>query len=94
MFKMHPSSLFDPSNFVFYWKGKKKEVDFVINIANKFLPIEVKYSDNVQRDDVKGIYDFMKTGCSHDCGILTSRTRLETGRDYVVIPLGILLLLA
>ncbi|MGA3291358.1 MAG: ATP-binding protein [Candidatus Bathyarchaeia archaeon] len=93
-FKMHPSSLFDPSNFVFYWKGKKREVDFVINIENKYLPIEVKYSDNVQRDDANGIYDFIKTGCSHTCGILTSKTQLETGRNYVIVPLSVLLLLA
>jgi predicted AAA+ superfamily ATPase len=91
---MHPSSLFDPSNFVFYWKGKKREVDFVINIENKYLPIEVKYSDNVQRDDANGIYDFIKTGCSHTCGILTSKTQLETGRNYVIVPLSVLLLLA
>jgi predicted AAA+ superfamily ATPase len=93
MFKINPSPLFDPSNFVFYWKGKKREVDFAIYIENKLLPIEVKYSNNVQRDDANGIYDLMKTGCSHECGILTSKTQLETGRNYIVIPLGILLLL-
>jgi predicted AAA+ superfamily ATPase len=94
MYKVNPSSLFDPSNFVFYWKGKKREVDFVIDIGNKYLPIEVKYSNNVQRDDANGIKDFIKTGCSHKCGILTSRTQLEVGKNYVVIPLGVLLLLA
>ena len=94
MFNLYPSSLFDPSNYVFYWKNKKKELDFAIELDGKFLPIEVKYSDNIQKDDARGIYDFMKTGRSHDFGIITSRNRLEVGKRYVVVPLGILLLLA
>jgi len=94
MFNLYPSSLYDPSNYVFYWKNKKKELDFTIQLGEKFLPIEVKYSDNIQKGDAKGIYDFMKTGCSHDFGIITSRNRLEKKKRYVTIPLSILLLLA
>ncbi|RLI46637.1 ATP-binding protein [Candidatus Bathyarchaeota archaeon] len=94
MFNLYPSSLFDPSNYVFYWKSKKREVDFTIRLNNKFLPIEVKYSDNIQKDDARGIYDFMKTDRSHEFGIITSRNRLEVGKRYVVVPLSILLLLA
>ena len=94
MFNLYPSSLFDPSNYVFYWKNKKKELDFAIELDDKFLPIEVKYSDNIQKDDARGIYDFMKTGRSHDFGLITSRNRLEVGKRYTVVPLGILLLLA
>lgn len=94
MFNLYPSSLFDPSNYVFYWKNKKKELDFAIALDDKFLPIEVKYSDNIQKDDARGIYDFMKTGRSHDFGIITSRNRLEAGKRYVVVPLSLLLLLA
>jgi len=94
MFNLYPSSLYDPSNYVFYWKSKKREVDFTIALGDKFLPIEVKYSDNIGKNDAGGIYDFMKTGCSHDFGIITSKNRLETGKNYVVVPLSILLLLA
>jgi len=94
MFNLYPSSLFDPSNYVFYWKNKKKELDFAIALDDKFLPIEVKYSDNIQKDDARGIYNFMKTGRSHDFGIITSRNRLEAGKRYMVVPLSLLLLLA
>lgn len=94
MFNLYPSSLYDPSNYVFYWKNKKKELDFTIQLGEKFLPIEVKYSDNIQKADAKGIYDFMKTGCSHDFGIITSRNQLEKKKRYAIIPLSILLLLA
>ena len=94
MFNLYPSSLYDPSNYVFYWRSKKRELDFVIALDDKFLPIEVKYSDNIQKDDARGIYDFIKTGRSHDFGIITSRTRLEVGKRYITVPLSILLLLA
>jgi len=93
MFNLHPSSLFDPSNYVFYWKNKNKEVDFTFRLNEKFLPIEVKYSDNIDKDDTKGITEFMKSGCSHDFGIITSKNRLEVGKGYIVVPLSILLLL-
>ena len=93
-FNLNPSSLFDPSNYVFYWKGKKKEVDFVVDLDGRYLPIEVKYSDNIGKDDAEGIYDFKKTGRSHDFGIVTSRTKLEVKKRYVIIPLSLLLLLA
>ena len=94
MFNLHPSSLFDPSNYVFYWTNKSKEVDFVIELGERFLPIEVKYSDNIGKDDAKGIKHFIKTGRSYPCGIITSKAHLEVKKDYTVIPLSILLLLA
>ena len=94
MFNLYPSSLFNPSNYVFYWKTKEKELDFTIELDGKFLPIEVKYSDNIQKGDAKGIYDFMKTGRSHEFGIITSNHRLEVRKRYTVVPLSILLLLA
>jgi predicted AAA+ superfamily ATPase len=94
MFNLHPSSLYDPSNFVFYWTNKSKEVDFVIEMNDQFLPIEVKYSDNIGKSDAKGIEHFIKTGCSSPCGIITSRNRLEVKNKYVIVPLSILLLLA
>jgi predicted AAA+ superfamily ATPase len=94
MFNLHPSSLYDPSNFVFYWTNKNKEVDFVIRMSNQFLPIEVKYSDNIGKSDARGIEHFIKTGNSFPCGIITSKNRLEIGKNYVIVPLGIFLLLA
>jgi predicted AAA+ superfamily ATPase len=94
MYNLNPSSLFDPSNYVFYWRSQKREVDFVIDVDGKYLPIEVKYSDNIQKNDAQGIYDFMKTGRSHDFGIITSKTQLEARNGYTVVPLSVLLLLA
>lgn len=94
MFNLAPSTLYDPSNYVYYWTNDKREVDFAIDLDGKFAPIEVKYSDNIQKDDARGIHDLMKTGRCHDFGIITSRNRLEIQKKYVVVPLSILLLLA
>lgn len=93
MFKTNPSPLFDASNYVFYWKGKKREVDYVIDLGGKLLPIEVKYSNNVQGDDADGLYDIIKTGCTYKYGLVTSKTQLAVGRHYAIVPLSILLLL-
>ncbi|MFW6117794.1 MAG: DUF4143 domain-containing protein, partial [Thermoproteota archaeon] len=93
MFSLHPSSLYDPSNYVFYWRNKKTEIDFTIDLEGKFLPIEVKYSDNIGKEEAKPISDFIKTGRSHDYGIITSKNRLEKGKNYLLIPLSTLLLL-
>jgi predicted AAA+ superfamily ATPase len=79
---------------VFYWKNEKdKEVDFVIGLEDKFLPIEVKCSDTVKREDKEGLYDFLKAPRAHDCGIITSVNQLKARREYTVVPLSILLLL-
>jgi hypothetical protein len=94
MFNLAPSSLYDPSNYVYYWTSNGKEVDFAIDLDGKFVPIEVKYSDNISKGDAKGIYTFMKTGRSHNFGIVTSRNQLEAKNGYVVVPLSVLLLLA
>lgn len=94
MFNLHPSSLFDPSNYVFYWKkNQKKELDFTFELEGKFVPIEVKYSDNIQKHDAEGIYNFHNTNCSHKSGIIVSKNVLEVGENYVVVPTYLFLLL-
>lgn len=41
IFNLFPSSLFDPSNYIFYWRGKKRELDFAFKLNRKYIPIEV-----------------------------------------------------
>jgi len=94
MFSNFPGSLYDSSNYVFYWiNEKKKEVDFVFELDGRYLPIEVKYSDDIQKGDIKGLFDFMKTGRSHNYGIVASRSQAKINDSFVVIPVSILLLL-
>lgn len=40
----------------FYWRDGKREVDFVYNN----IPVEVKYKENIQKQDLKGLIEFMK----------------------------------
>lgn len=40
----------------FYWRKEKREVDFV----HKGMPVEVKYSDNIQKHDFRNMLEFME----------------------------------
>ena len=44
--------------YIPYWK-KKYEVDFVINIDKRAIPIEVKYSNEIDAKDLRGILTLM-----------------------------------
>jgi predicted AAA+ superfamily ATPase len=41
-----------------YWR-KKYEVDFIADINKHPIPIEVKYSDNIDTQDIRGLISFM-----------------------------------
>lgn len=69
-----------------YWKDpKSKELDFVIEIAEKLIPLEVKYqSKTVTADDLQGLINFCRqkesitqgyvlTKLPHDIGLLESK---------------------
>ncbi len=43
----------------YYWKNYY-EVDFVVKIKNKLLPIEVKYKNQINKKDLKGLLNFME----------------------------------
>lgn len=47
------------SKYVHYWRSVY-EVDFVIDFENKIIPVEVKYRDNVDARDLKGLFSFME----------------------------------
>ncbi len=65
LFTQNLTPHFNYSDHVFYWKSKKKrEVDFVVRSDDIFIPIELKYQSKIRRDDLYGIFDFMKGGRS------------------------------
>jgi len=79
----------------FYWANKAgEEVDMVIETGHDLLPIEIKNRSKIQKDDIKGILEFMKwnetlkpiTVTKSEEGIITLRKR--NGPDEVIkIPL-------
>jgi len=44
---------------LYYWRDGQKEVDIVIDLKNKVIPIEVKYRNEIENDDLKGLNAFM-----------------------------------
>jgi predicted AAA+ superfamily ATPase len=93
-FMLHPTSRFKPPDYVFYWTNKKgQEVDFTVQVDDKFLPLKAKWEDRIERDDTRGVCNFIRDARSHDFGIITSKNSLRVEEKYIVVPLGILLLL-
>ena len=47
---------------MFYWLDKNRnEVDVILTIRKTLIPIEIKYSNNISKKELKGILCFMKT---------------------------------
>ncbi|PKL72415.1 hypothetical protein CVV26_01985 [Candidatus Kuenenbacteria bacterium HGW-Kuenenbacteria-1] len=43
-----------------FWRQGEKEIDFLVNFGEKQLPIEVKFSNNINQKDLVAITDYMK----------------------------------
>ena len=82
---------------VFYWKDKY-EVDLVVDEFGKEpLPIEVKYQNEINLEDFKGLYSFFKCFEKVKYGIMVTKDRFEThktddGRIVQIVPLWLFLL--
>jgi predicted AAA+ superfamily ATPase len=75
--------------------GRHYEVDFVIQIGPRLLPIEVKYRENIESEDFRGLGAFMRTFGAKD-GILVTKhdagqKSLAEGTIYLV-PASVFLL--
>ena len=84
---------FDPATSVLYWRSKKeREIDFIVRTNGQFLPIECKYQDEPQSEDMFAIAEFNSL-VHRKFGLIASRDSLEERRNAVLIPLPLLLLL-
>ncbi len=79
--KQHPVMVFN--DLIFYWKNKK-ETDIVVKSGDKLLAVEVKYQENISRDDFQSLYHFRE-------GILLSKSEYRFDEKYPVIPVHIAL---
>lgn len=85
--------LFEYENNVLYWKGKKgREVDFVLRMGDRYLPIEVKFQSALKKSDLYGIIDFSKS-MPGQRGIILSKDVLESKNKIIVVPIALFLLL-
>lgn len=82
---------------IFYWKNKH-EVDFVTENPNgDVVPIEVKYQNEINAEDFKGLHSFFKHFEKVKYGIMVTKDRFETvktkdGRTIQLVPLWLFLL--
>jgi predicted AAA+ superfamily ATPase len=85
-FNIFPSSDYEYANKLFYWENAlKKEVDFVIKLNGKYVPIEVKYQSDIKKDDLIGLQAFMQGGSSHQ-GIVITKNLLAIEEDLAFLP--------
>ncbi|MEM3795244.1 MAG: ATP-binding protein [Thermoprotei archaeon] len=91
--EIEPRAQLDYAARLFYWvSAKKREVDFVVKLGEKYLPIEVKHQQKVRASDIFGIADFEKGGKSRRGVIITKNSWAET-RTHVEIPTSVFLIL-
>lgn len=90
-----PSPLFDASTTVFFWKSRKgRELDFAFEVDGKYVPVEVKYSSRISKEDCYSTFDFMKTGKAARRGIIVTKDVLDVRGQCVKVPCHLFLLLA
>ena len=79
---------------LFYWRNSRgDEVDAVINVGERALPVESKYRALVKESDLRGIRRFAEQfGCK--LGIVVSGDDMgEAGGGIVVVPLWLYLIM-
>jgi predicted AAA+ superfamily ATPase len=78
---------------LYYWKtDRKEEVDIVMEINNKPIPIEVKYRSDIPGSTLKGIKSFQK---NFKCpfGVVVTRDVLDLRENLVYVPLWLYLIM-
>lgn len=79
-------------NAVFYWRSRKREVDFLVRDNGGMIPIGVKYQNQIKNSDVYGILDYKRTVGS-DGGILVTKNEMRAGRGTCRLPASVFLFL-
>ena len=74
---------------LYYWRDKQQEVDLVIDKKTSLLPVEVKYRNQIQEKDIKGLRTFMdKFGAK--TGLVITRNTLQESDGVYYIPLRLI----
>lgn len=79
-----------------FWQQGKKEIDFIINFNKQFLPVEVKFSNNIGAKEQAILIDYMKIK-KIKYGIIITKNEMnkkETdGQTLYFIPYYLILLM-
>ena len=89
----HLSYLQKSSQIFHYRTNDKKEIDFIIEIDDEILAIEIKQSSSVKKDDFKHIIDLQNKIDKKCLGIVfyNGDMVVEFSDDLVAIPFGVFL---
>lgn len=89
----HLAYLSKDSQMFHYRTNDKKECDFIIEVDNQILALEVKQNSSVKKDDFKHIIELQKKLDTKCLGIVfyNGDMVIEFDDDLVAIPLGIFL---
>ncbi|MEK6893652.1 MAG: ATP-binding protein [Nanoarchaeota archaeon] len=80
-----------PETDIFYWRNKK-EIDFVMEVKRKPIPIESKYRNVLPETTLLEIGDFLKENKS-SFGIIVTKNLFKTDGNIIKIPLWLFLLI-
>ncbi len=84
---VHYTRLFAEQNRynLFYWRDGQKEVDIVLDKKSQVVPVEVKYRNQINWEDLKGLAAFMnKFKTTH--GIVISKNILKKDENIYYVP--------
>ena len=89
-------SLVDPLShipYIGYWKTKRGEVDFIIKLGNKAIPIEVKYREKISKVELGALIRLVQA--FKNKGIVVSKKPEDLLEEhyYVAIPAPIFMLM-
>ena len=77
----------------FYWKTSQgEEVDIIIELFRKPVAIESKYSNEIHKRDLKGLYQFLKE-YEGSFGIVITKDRIDLRDNIIYMPLWLFLLM-
>ena len=78
---------------LFYWRTTQgNEVDIILELFQKPIPIESKYSRDIRKSDLKGIYEFLDNN-KKSFGIVITKDNYDFKENIVYIPLWLYLLM-
>jgi hypothetical protein len=89
----HLSYLQKSAQIFHYRTNDKKEIDFIIEVDNELLALEVKQSSSVTKDDFKHIIDLQNRYDKKCLGVVfyNGDMVVEFSDDLVAIPFGVFL---
>jgi len=77
---------------IFYWQDKaKNEVDIVFTSNHRTIPIEVKYTNDIEKNDLKGLVKFCEIFKTQ--GIVVTKDLLKKEDNITYIPAWFFLLM-